>query len=153
VGLEAPGEAIRDSPAGSPESRNSMKATCPNCNTTFHGVERDEDGRPEIENTRCAHPRCEVYLCEAGCQHLSFSCEGCDQRFCNEHKVKLDGLPFCLPCAIECLEANLPECLCVPSGRALFDPKDCPIHNSASEWNARSREITAVQQLEELGVA
>src|SRR5258706_10309679 len=62
------------------ESR--MTATCPLCESTFGNVDRNEDGSPAIEITRCAHPGCAVYLCRAGCEHLSFQCEGCRKRFC-----------------------------------------------------------------------
>ena len=51
-----------------------MTAICTSCESIFYHVDRDEDGAPYIETTRCAHPGCEVYLCKAGCEHLSFAC-------------------------------------------------------------------------------
>lgn len=57
-----------------------MTATCTYCDSTFH-VDRNEDGSPAIETTRCSHPGCAVYLCQAGCEHLSFFCEGCRSRW------------------------------------------------------------------------
>jgi hypothetical protein len=86
-----------------------MTATCTNCESIFRNVDRNEDGSPAIENKRCAHPGCEVYLCHAGCLHLSFFCEGCRSRFCGEHKVSLDGLELCADCAIRVVEDQEPE--------------------------------------------
>ena len=78
------------------------KAKCSHCGSTFHGLDRNEDGSPDIPATKCADETCEVYLCEAGCQDLSFQCDGCDRRFCNEHVFAVEGdLKLC----VECFEA------------------------------------------------
>jgi hypothetical protein len=80
-----------------------MTATCTHCDTTFRGVDRDEDGRPYFESTRCASPGCEVYLCGAGCESLSFACDGCGARFCLEHIILVpDGTPRPLKCCAVC---------------------------------------------------
>jgi hypothetical protein len=81
-----------------------MTATCKHCDTTFYGVDRSEDGEPEVpESTRCAEPGCEVYLCAAACEHFSFECGGCGQRFCDAHKIQVAaGLDCCPACAAEC---------------------------------------------------
>ena len=79
------------------ESR--MTTTCTRCDTTFRGVDRNEDGSPAIETTRCAHPGCEVYLVPSRLRAPSFFCEGCRARFCDEHKVTLDGMELCAGCA------------------------------------------------------
>jgi hypothetical protein len=121
-----------------------MTATCPSCDTTFLGVDRNEDGSPYLETTRCAHPGCEVYLCGAGCEHLSFFCEGCRSRFCGEHKVTLDGLELCADCAIRLVEDQEPECECSPSDADLFDAAGCEYHNPNSPWSVRLRAVTAV---------
>jgi hypothetical protein len=110
--------------------------------------DRNEDGGPAIESTRCAHPGCEVYLCRAGCEHLSFTCDACGRRFCGEHKVALDGLPYCLGCAVEAVENQEPECECRQAEVDLFDAAGCEFHNPASPWNVRLRAVTAVQEYE-----
>ncbi len=125
-----------------------MTATCPNCETTFRGVDRNEDGSPAIEITRCTHPECEIYLCRAGCEHLSFTCEGCRQRFCSAHKVTIDELALCLGCAVEVVESQEPECECSQTDVDLFDPRGCEYHDSASLWNVRRRAVTTIQQYE-----
>jgi hypothetical protein len=125
-----------------------MTATCTNCDSTFRGVDRNEDGSSYIETTRCAHPGCEVYLCRAGCEHLSFFCEGCRARFCGEHKLTLDGIELCAECALRLLEDQEPECECVQTDVDLFDSCGCEHHDSNSSWNVRRRQVTAVQRYE-----
>ena len=123
-----------------------MNATCTNCAATFRNVDRNADGSPAIENTRCGHPGCEVYLCHAGCEHLSFTCYACGGRFCSEHKVALDCVAYCLGCAVETVESQEPECDCHQSDVDLFDAVGCEFHNPASLWNVRLRAVTAVQK-------
>jgi hypothetical protein len=125
-----------------------MTATCANCESIFRNADRNEDGSPVIENTRCGHPGCEVYLCHAGCEHLSFTCEDCGRRFCSEHKVALDGLAYCLVCAADAVEDQEPECECRQTDVDMFDTAGCEFHNSASPWNVRLRAVTAVQEYE-----
>jgi hypothetical protein len=127
----------------------SMTATCTYCDSTFHGVDRNEDGSPAIETTRCAHPGCAVYLCQAGCEHLSFFCEGCRSRFCGEHKVSLDWMELCAGCAVAVVEDQEPECDCSQSDADLFDAAGCEFHNPNSPWNARLRTVTAVQMYDQ----
>src|ERR1700694_5982664 len=116
-----------------------MTATCTNCGTTFRSVDRNQDGSLAIETTHCAHPDCEVYLCHASCEHLSFTCYGCGRRFCSEHKLVLDELSYCLGCAVEAVESKEPECDCHQSDVDLFDAAGCEFHNPASPWNVRRR--------------
>jgi len=111
-------------------------------------ADRNDDGSPCLETTRCAHLGCEVYLCRAGCEHLSFVCEDCDRRFCFEHKIVFDGLSYCPGCAVEAVESQEPECECRQTDVDLFDAADCEFHNPASPWNVRLRAVTAVQQYE-----
>ncbi len=125
-----------------------MNATCSYCETIHVQVDRNEDGSPYIESARCAHPGCEVELCQGGCQELSFACEGCRERFCGEHKLALDGLAFCLPCAVADLESREPECECRQTDVDLFDARGCELHDSSSPWNERMRAVTAVQEYE-----
>jgi len=113
-----------------------MTATCNHCESIFRGVDRNED---------CAHPGCEVYLGRAG---LSFQCEGCRRRFCAEHKLVLDGSPYCLVCAVAVVESQEPECECQQTDVDLFDAEGCEFHNPASRWNARLRAVTAIQRYE-----
>lgn len=127
-----------------------MTATCKVCETKFHGVDRDEDGAGYIETTRCAHPGCEVYLCHAGCEHLSFRCAGCDGRFCDGHKFVLDGEPVCVACAADALDMEEPECECRRTDVDCEDARGCPYHDSRSAWNVRRR---AVAQALEYGSA
>lgn len=97
-----------------------MNTTCPNCTSLFRNVDRDEDGRPEVpESQKCASRYCETRLCPAGCQELSFSCAGCNQRFCNDHLHLVDGLKFCRDCYEESrlllkmpVEVRCEECGC-----------------------------------------
>ena len=126
-----------------------MTATCTNCESIFSNVDRNEDGSPAIENERCAHPGCKVYLCHAGCLHLSFFCAGCRSRFCGEHKVSLDGLELCVDCAIRVVEDQEPECECSQSDADLFDAASCEFHNPNSPWNVRLGAVTAVQKYEQ----
>jgi hypothetical protein len=123
-----------------------MTATCTNCHSMFRGVDRNEDGSPVIENTRCAHPGCEVYLCRAGCEHLSFTCDGCARRFCSTHEVVIDELALCLVCAVEAVESQEPECECSQTDVDLFDQRGCEYHDSTSPWNMRLRAVTMAQQ-------
>jgi hypothetical protein len=122
------------------------------CDSTFHNVDRNEDGSPAIESQRCARPSCEVYLCRAGCEHLSFVCDGCGLRFCDEHKV---GDNLCLGCALTGAELEAEEhavfgsCTCRQTDADMFDPRGCESHDSESPWNVRLRVLIAVQQYEE----
>ena len=125
-----------------------MIATRPYCETTFFQVDRNDDGSPYFENTRCAHPSCEVFLCGVGCEHISFVCDGCGRRFCSDHQVAIDELALCLGCAAEAVESQEPECQCSPTDVDLFDPRACEYHNSASTWNVRLRAFTVAQQYE-----
>jgi hypothetical protein len=126
-----------------------MTATCTHCESTFRNVDRNEDGSPAIENTRCANPGCDVYLCRAGCEHFSFQCEGCHKRFCSEHKVTFDGFQFCPACAIAEVEAHEPECDCRQTDVDLFDAQGCEFHDPASPWNVRLRTLRAIQQYDQ----
>jgi hypothetical protein len=125
-----------------------MTGMCKHCNSAFHNVDRNDDGSPYLDATHCALPDCEVYLCHAGCEHLSFTCDACGRRFCSEHKVTLGGLPYCLGCAVEAVENQEPECQCHRSDVDLFDAASCEVHNPASSWNVRLRAVTAVQEYE-----
>jgi hypothetical protein len=125
-----------------------MIATCAHCETIFGNVDRNEDGSPAIENTRCAHPGCEVYLCHAGCEHLSFTCEGCGRRFCSDHGLNFGGERFCIACSSEAVENQESGCECHQSDVDLFDAAGCEFHNPASPWNVRLRAVTAVQEYE-----
>ena len=110
--------------------------------------DRNEDGSPAIENTRCAHSGCEVYLYRAGCEHLSFTCEGCARRSCSDHQVTIGGLALCPGCAAEAVESQEPECTCRQSDADLFDAVGCDYHDPNSPWNVRLRAVTAVQHYE-----
>jgi hypothetical protein len=114
----------------------------------FRNPDRNEDGSPAIENTRCGHPGCEVYLCHAGCEHLSFTCGACGHRFCSDHKIVFDELSYCLACAVEAVESHEPECECRQTDVNVFDAAGCEFHNPASPWNVRLRAVTAVQEHE-----
>lgn len=89
--------------------------TCTNCDSHFMG-ERNEDGQPEIPDAiKCAVEWCEVYLCPAGCRHLSFVCSGCGHRVCNLHPtLRLSGEIFCVTCMPEVLENNPAEAFHLP---------------------------------------
>lgn len=121
-------------------------AECPTCNTTFHNLDRDEDGRPEIPDTKpCNSPGCEARFCSAACEHLTFSCEGCGKRFCLEHKVDLGEL-YCGPCALDAVESWEPECTCQQTDVDLFSAVGCELHYSESAWNAMRRAVTSAQE-------
>jgi hypothetical protein len=123
-----------------------MTATCTHCESVFRNVDRNEDGSPAIESTRCAHPGCEVYLCRAGCEHLTFTCGACGRRFCSEHGLNFGGERFCIACAVEVVESQEPECECRQTDVDLFDATGCELHNPASPWNVQLRAVTAVQE-------
>ena len=118
-----------------------MTAVCSNCDSIFRGADGNEDGSPFIETTRCRYPCCEVYLCQAGCEHLSFFCESCRSRFCGEHKVTVDGMELCADCALRVLEDQEPECECAQSDDDLFDAAGCEFHNPKSRWNVRLKAV------------
>jgi hypothetical protein len=101
-----------------------MRATCTRGETTFH---RNEDGSPYPETTCCA----------------------CRRRFCADHKVVLDGVAYCLGCAVAEVESQEPECECQRTDVDLFDAAGCELHNPASPWNVRLRALTAIQQYEQ----
>jgi hypothetical protein len=115
-----------------------MIATCKHCDSTFRNVDRNDDGSPYIEATRCAHPGCDVDLCQAGCEHLSFICDACGRRFCSDHKVALDGLQYCHGCAVEAVESQEPECECHQTDADLFDAAGCELHDPVSPWERAS---------------
>lgn len=76
--------------------------TCPHCDSAFL-CDRNEDGQPEIPNTlKCADQDCQVRLCPAGCEHLSFVCAACDRRFCDRRaRAQCSGNVFCGGCWLE----------------------------------------------------
>jgi hypothetical protein len=127
------------------EKESPMTAACTNCEFTFHNIGRNEDGSPAIENEL----GCEVYLCQARCEHFAFFCEGCRTRFCGEHKVGLDGMELCADCAMAMVEDQEPECECAQSDADLFDAAGCEFHNLNSSWNVRLRAVTAAQAREQ----
>jgi hypothetical protein len=127
-----------------------MTATCTNCDSILRNVDRNEDGSPAIECVRCAHPGCEIYLCKAGCQHLSFECHGCGQRFCEGHGLNFGGYRMCITCAAEGLALEEPECECRQSDVDLFDACGCGLHDANSPWNVRLRALNAVQADEQI---
>lgn len=87
-----------------------MTATCTHCDTTFPHVDCNEDGSPYIEAIRCASPGCEVYLCGATCQELSFACDACGLRFCLSHLILIpDGTDRPLRCCPACATCCKPE--------------------------------------------
>ena len=78
-------------------------ARCPACDSVFYGCDRNEDGSPYFETTRCAAPGCEVRLCGSTCQELSFACDACGHRFCLSHLFLIpDGTDRPLKCCPEC---------------------------------------------------
>src|SRR5207249_486637 len=87
-----------------------------------------------------------VYLCRAGCVHLSFICYA--WRFCSEHGVTLDAAAYCPGCAAEAVESQEPACDCHQSDVDMFDATGCQFHNPASPWNVRLRAVTAIQEYE-----
>ncbi len=111
------------------ELRSAMNAECETCGSIFRGVDRSEDGEPEIPGRACADKTCGAWICPAGCQELSFSCDGCSGVFCEEHQINFQGLRVCIACLQDALESNEPECECVPTVADLFDPRSCDLHN------------------------
>ena len=94
----------------------------------------------------CADETCRAWICAAGCRELSFSCDGCSRVFCESHQINFQGLRLCTACLQEALEANEPECECVPSGAPdLFDARCCEFHNASSDYNVLLRRITECQ--------
>ena len=126
-----------------------MTATCVHCGSAVLNVDRNEDGSPAIETTRCAQPGCEIYLCRAAGDHLSFECDACRRRFCDAHRVMLDRAPYCLRCAVAVVESHEPECECTQTDVDLFDPRGCELHDSRSQWNVQRQAVISVQQYEE----
>jgi hypothetical protein len=97
-------------------------AECPTCQTVFRHCDREEDGRPYIESTRCASPGCEIYLCGAACQTLSWQCDGCRGRFCDAHPVFTVGNDrFCAGCVQELRRAMLADTGCTLEEAAAFE--------------------------------
>ena len=129
-------------------------AICANCDSSFPGVDQDEDGFPSVPDTRrCNYTGCEVDLCRAGCRDLSFSCEGCGRWFCTAHRVSMFDSAYCPACAVEAVEANEPECGCHQTDVDLFDPRGCELHDDCSLWNQMRRQVTSIEQYERTGRA
>ena len=70
-------------------------------------------------------------------------------RFCSEHKVTLDGLPYFLGCALEVVESQEPECECRQTDVDMFAALGCELHDPASPWNVRLRTFRAIQQYDQ----
>jgi hypothetical protein len=80
-----------------------MDAICSTCATMFRGVDRNEDGAPEIPDTvKCASEDCEAWLCPVCREHFAFECDACGHWFCNQHMiVTIDRLKLCGPCHLD----------------------------------------------------
>ena len=78
--------------------------TCNTCQTTFHHLDRDEDGRASIPSVKCADPSCDTWLCLSVClEHFGFHCDGCGHRFCLAHLILIpDGADRPLKCCAIC---------------------------------------------------
>ncbi len=122
-----------------------MNATCSNCNTSFHNVDRNEDGSPAIEATRCEHPGCEVYLCRAGCDHISAACTFCGVRVCEEHYINWDGSATCLTCMADMADEEGP-CECVRTDVDAYDNRGCPSCDPRSDHNIRVERLNALME-------
>ena len=86
---------------------------CLNCGIVV-SVDRDEDGKPSLPGQPCADPGCETILCYAGvCDDLSWICDGCGGRFCNEHR----------PVEVE------DDCTCHNMQGDVADAHGCPVHD------------------------
>jgi hypothetical protein len=116
-----------------------MNATCTHCKSIFRNVDRNDDGSPYIETTRCAYRGCEVYLCRAGCEHLSFACEACGQRFCDRHLVQVpDGeenrpLECCPACAASfAAEEAKPDNTVTAAESAALDAEELALFGAVS---------------------
>ena len=48
-----------------------MNAARSHSGSSFRGVDNKEDGSLDIETIRCGHLGCEVYLCQADCEHVT----------------------------------------------------------------------------------
>jgi hypothetical protein len=81
----------------------------------------------------------------AGCEHLSFECHACDQRFCEGHGLNFAGYRLCITCAAEGLALGEPVCECRQTDVDLFDTCGCGLHDSNSPWNVRLQAVTAAQ--------
>jgi len=127
-----------------------MDAECETCGSIFRGVDRSEDGEPEIPGHECADEFCRAWICPAECQELSFSCDGCSRVFCESHQINFQGLRLCTACLQEALERNEPECECVPSGAPdQFDARRCDFHNASSDYNVLLRRVTDIQRYDD----
>ena len=87
-------------------NNSTSKETCPTCWSRYT-VDRDEDGYPgEVPGDYCADVECGKKLCPTCLEHFSFQCDGCGERYCDEHKRLVeDGtdrpLQVCGACAVE----------------------------------------------------
>ena len=126
-----------------------MNAECETCGSIFRGVDRSEDGAPEVPGRECDDEFCRAWICPAGCQELSFSCDGCSGVFCESHQIHFQGLRLCLDCLQETLEANEPPCSCQQTDVDLFDAADCDFHNDRSDFNRLMRMATDREKCEE----
>jgi hypothetical protein len=123
---------------------------CTNCYTSYNHVEVF-GGEAVIPTVRCFFPECPVDLCPS-CEQ--FACDGCGHAMCHEHQINFQGLRLCTACLQEALEANEPECECVPSGAPdLFDARSCDFHNASSDYKMLLGRITECQGGAELAAS
>jgi hypothetical protein len=119
-----------------------MTATCTRCEAMLYYVNQKSVGRSA--DGSCGRTGCRTYGYRAGCEHLSFLCEGCGDRFCSEHRITLGGLPFCLACVIAELESQEPDCECRQTDVDLFDARGCELHHASSPRSLSVREVADV---------
>src|SRR5437899_3236814 len=127
-----------------------MNSECETCGSLFHGVDRDEDGAREVPGQKCDDEFCRKWICKAGCQELSFECDGWGHKFCESHQINFQSMRLCIGCLQETLEANEPPCSCQQTDVDLFDAADCDFHNDRSDFNRLMRVATDRERYEKL---
>ena len=114
--------------------RDAKRAECPVCGTVFRGVDRDEDGAPEVPAAGpCALAACGRTFCTEGCEERTFVCD-CGHRFCRDHAIAAAGVELCPECAIQFVEDE-PECCCCRVDVDSYDARGCEFHDLSSSWN------------------
>ena len=116
---------------------------CPNCLIEFSDipVHFDEHGDSyDLNTTRCNDDFCTVKLCPCCPQ---FSCDACGQKFCIEHKTRIDDLNLCPVCTVSVEDLLEPDCECVSIDVDEVDARDCLLHGPHSEMARWQRQREA----------
>jgi hypothetical protein len=119
---------------------------CPHCHTEFSDIPATyEKGGVvvDLDVQKCNDDFCTVKLC-ACCPQ--FACDACGEKFCLEHKTRVDDLDLCPVCTVSLEDLADPECECVLVDADEDDASDCQLHGPNSKLARWQREREAEDQ-------